>query len=110
MAEQASSTRPTVQPHTMKNGAGLHAQPRWQLTSVANLADRKDYGLLSFASSSLSFFSQEGCNIDTVGVSSESHIDTGLNGFFRDYLSTAGTDDNLISDTFFDAEMCIRDS
>ena len=61
--------------------------------------------LLSFASSSLSFFSQEGCNIDTVGVSSESHIDIGLNGFFRDYLSTAGTDDSLISHTFFNTEV-----
>ena len=40
-----------------------------------------------------------------MGVTSESHIDTGLDGFFRDNLCAARADDHLVSDTFFHAEL-----
>ena len=39
-----------------------------------------------------------------MGVTSESHVDTGLDGFFRNNLCAARADDNLVSDTFFHAE------
>ena len=40
-----------------------------------------------------------------MGVSAETSIDTSLHCIFRNYLSTASCDDNLISDTLFDRQI-----
>jgi hypothetical protein len=59
----------------------------------------------NFSSSSLSLLCKEGSDVDTVGVSSESHVDAGLDSFFRNYLCTACAEADLVSDTLFDSEI-----
>ena len=60
---------------------------------------------LQIASSSHRFLSQEGCNVDSVRVSSKAFVDSCISGFLRYNLSSACRNDNLVSDSLFNGQL-----